>query len=71
MAAVTIVLSDTPTGGIAVYTDFVPAIGHPISPAQSAALEMINRTKKHWGIPLSRTTTATARAVLTPETPTP
>ena len=52
MPSVTITLSDTPTGGVAIHTEFKPSIGAPCSPAQSAALEVINRTKRDWGMKL-------------------
>jgi len=51
MPAVTITLADTPSGGVSIHTDFRPAIGAPCSPAQAAALDIISRTKKHWGMP--------------------
>lgn len=50
MAQVTITLSDTPSGGVAIHTDFRPAIGAPCSNAQSAALDIIGRTKRDWGL---------------------
>ena len=50
MPKITITLSDTPTGGVAIHSDFAPAVGKPCSPAQSAALEIINRTNKQWGL---------------------
>ncbi len=49
MPSVTITLTDTPTGGVAVHTDFKPAIGAPCSPAQAAVLDIISRTKRDWG----------------------
>jgi acyl carrier protein len=48
MPAVTITLSDTPAGGVAIHTDFKPAIGSKCSAAQSAALDIISRTRKEW-----------------------
>lgn len=51
MPTVTLTLTDTPTGGVAIRSDFVPAVGNPITPAQSAALDIIARTRKEWGIP--------------------
>ncbi|MDP3650913.1 MAG: AAA family ATPase [Rhodoferax sp.] len=51
MASITITLTDTPTGVVAIHTDFRPAIGAPCSPAQAAALEFINRINRDWGIP--------------------
>lgn len=60
MASITITLTDTPTGGVAVHTDYKPAVGHPCSPAQAHAMEVINRTHKQWGISLpSQSTLAT------------
>lgn len=50
MPSITITLTDTPSGGVAIHSDYKPAVGHPCSPAQSAALEVINRTHKQWGI---------------------
>ncbi len=50
MPSVTITLSDTPTGGVAVHTDFNPAVGNPCSQAQSAALDIISRTRRHYGL---------------------
>lgn len=50
MAEITITLRDTPAGGVAVHTDFKPAIGQPCTPAQGHALEIINRTHKQWGL---------------------
>jgi hypothetical protein len=48
MASVRITLTDTPTGGVEVSTDFAPTVGAPCSKAQSAALEIFNRTRKEW-----------------------
>lgn len=50
MPSITITLTDTPAGGVAIHTDFRPAIGAPCSAAQSAALEIISRTKREWGM---------------------
>lgn len=63
MPTVTITLTDTPAGGVAVHTEFKPAIGAPCSAAQSAALDIISRTKRDWGMtspPLVETITALA-----------
>lgn len=51
MAEIHITLRDTPTGGVAIHTDFKPAIGQPCTPAQGYALEILNRTQKQWGLP--------------------
>lgn len=48
MPKITITLSDTPDGGIAIHTDFRPAICAPCSPAQSTALDIIQRTRNNW-----------------------
>ncbi len=50
MPSVTITLTDTPNG-VACHSSFKPAVGNPCSPAQSYALEIINRTHRQWGIP--------------------
>ncbi len=50
MPTVTLTLTDTPTGGVAIHTDFRPAIGAPCSPAQAAVLDIIARTKRDWGM---------------------
>ena len=50
MAQVTITLKDTPQGGVEVQTDWKPSIGAPCSKAQSAALEIFNRTRKEWAL---------------------
>jgi len=50
MAFILITLSDTPDGGVSIHSDFKPAIGTALSPAQSAALDIVARTGKQWGI---------------------
>ncbi len=50
MPSVTITLIDTPTGGVAIQTDFKPAVGNPCSAAQAAALDIIARTRKNYGL---------------------
>ena len=50
MPSVTITLADTPTGGVSVQSDFKPAVGLPLSQAQAAALDIINRTTRHYGL---------------------
>lgn len=50
MPSVTITLSDTPTGGVAIRTDFTPAVGAPCSAAQAAALDIIRRTAREYGL---------------------
>lgn len=51
MPTVTITLTDTPTGSVAIAHDFKPAIGAPCSRAQAAAMDVINITRKHYGMP--------------------
>jgi hypothetical protein len=41
MAQVTIIIADTPEGGVSVQSDFRPTIGAPCSTAQAAALDII------------------------------
>lgn len=50
MAEIHITLRDTPSGGVAIHTDFKPAVGQTCTPAQGHALEIINRTQKQWGL---------------------
>ena len=50
MPTVTLTLTDTPHGGVAIHSSYIPAVGHPCSPAQDAALEIIKRTHKEWGV---------------------
>ena len=51
MPSVTITLIDTPTGGVAIQTEFHPRAGNPCSPAQAAALDIIARTRRDYGLP--------------------
>lgn len=48
MAQVHITLSDTPTGGVEIHTDFSPTVGAPCSKAQAAALDIFARTRREW-----------------------
>ena len=48
MPTITLTLTDTPTGGVAMHSHFDPAIGPIHSPAQAAALDIIARTKLDW-----------------------
>lgn len=50
MPTVNIAISDTASGGIHIVSDYAPAVGAPCSPAQQAALEMVSRTRKQWGV---------------------
>jgi hypothetical protein len=51
MPQVTIILTDTPEGAVSVRSDFKPAVGAPCSAAQAAALDVIARTQKMYGLP--------------------
>ena len=51
MPSVTITLTDTPDGGVCVHSNFVPAVGKHTSTAQVAALDIINRTCREYGLP--------------------
>lgn len=50
MPQITLTLSDTPNGAVSIHSSFRPAVGHPCSPAQATALDMITRTQKQWGV---------------------
>lgn len=54
MPDITLTLSDTPDGGVAIHSSFRPAVGNPCSPAQGYALEIISRTHKAWGVRIDR-----------------
>ena len=62
MPSITITVSDTPTGAVAVHTDFKPAIGAPCSPAQAAVLDIIRRTTRDYGLPTATTATTAPAA---------
>ena len=51
MPQITLTLTDTSEGGVAIHSSFKPAAGLPCSPAQSQALDIIARTHKQWGVP--------------------
>ena len=50
MPTVTLTLTDTPHGGVSIRSSYQPAVGNPCSPAQDAALEILKRTHKQWGV---------------------
>jgi hypothetical protein len=50
MATVHMIFTDTPAGGVAVHSDFQPAIGKACTKAEAAALEIFNRTRHEWGM---------------------
>lgn len=62
MPSITFTLTDTPTGQVAVHTDFKPAVGNPCSPAQAAALDIIARTRKDYGLEQKATVRPTQEA---------
>ena len=51
MPSITLILTDTPAGGVSLASSFRPAIGHPCSAAQSYALDIMARTRRDWGLP--------------------
>ncbi|MCF8156413.1 MAG: hypothetical protein K9K35_10445 [Rhodoferax sp.] len=48
----TIVISDTPEGGLTIWNDLVPIPGKRCSIAEVAALDIISRTRREYGLPL-------------------
>lgn len=50
MPAVTITLEDTPAGGVAITSSFRPIVGAPCTAAQAAALDIVARTRRDWGM---------------------
>lgn len=64
MPQVTLTLTDTPNGQIDIQTDFKPSIGAPCTAAQAAALDIIARTRKAYGLTTTQPTQGgTAHAV--------
>lgn len=51
MASITLTITDTEGGSVAIHSTFKPAIGLRITPAQAHALDLISRTRKQWGQP--------------------
>lgn len=51
MPSITLILTDTPAGGVSLASSFRPVIGHPCSAAQAYALDIMARTRKDWGLP--------------------
>lgn len=49
MATVTITITDTPAKGVAVHSDFAPAVGAPLTLAQTAGLDIYIRATRQWG----------------------
>lgn len=50
MAEIVITLKDNDQGGVSVHSDFKPAIGARCSLAQAAALDIVRRTSKEYGL---------------------
>ena len=50
MPEVTITLTDTPDGRVAIQHNYQLAAGQPCSTAQAAALDIINRTARIWDV---------------------
>lgn len=48
MPAVTIVIEDTPVGGVAITSNYLPTVGERCSAAQAAALDIVSRTRRQW-----------------------
>lgn len=63
MQKVVIELEDTPVGGVSIHTTWSPGLGHPLSPAQAAALDIINRTIREWGLPKAGAVQASSKKV--------
>ncbi len=51
MSKVNIIVEDTPDGRIELASDYKPTIGSPATPAQAAALDILNRTRLAYGLP--------------------
>lgn len=51
MPTITLTLSDTPEGQVAIHSSFKPTVGQPCSQAQGFALEIVARTHRQWGLP--------------------
>lgn len=80
MPEVTITLKDDAVGlgrpkgfatPVSITSSHKPRVGEVLSPAQAAALEIINRTRRDWGVerhyPTMHPCEALARAMLDPE----
>lgn len=50
MAEVILRIKDTPTGGVAVHATYEPPLRVPCTNAQLAALEIVRRTTRDWGV---------------------
>lgn len=74
MATITLTLTDTADGSVAIASDYQPHVGQACSAAQGYALEIIARTRRHWGVgtkaatkPATSGPEVFCRAVLDPE----
>lgn len=50
MPNITIVVKDLPTGGIAIESDDQPAVGQRVSRAQIIAREIVDKTRREYGL---------------------
>lgn len=50
MAEVILRIKDTPTGGVSVHAAYEPPLRVPCTKAQLAALEIVRRTTRDWGM---------------------
>lgn len=48
MAEITIILRDTPAGGVSIQSTFKPAVGSSCTPAQAQALDLHRTVVKAW-----------------------
>lgn len=70
MATITLTLTDTADGSVAIASDYQPHVGQACSAAQGYALEIIARTRRHWNVATKPATSGPegfCRAVLNPE----
>jgi hypothetical protein len=49
MASVTITITDTPAKGVSFHSNFEPAVGAPLTLAQTVGLDMYVRASHQWG----------------------
>jgi len=68
MASITLTITDTPGGSVAIHSSFNPAIGLRLTPAQAHALDLISRTRQQWGLPDAASPPACHTSLTTPPT---
>ena len=66
MPSITLTLADTPDGAVSIHSTFKPAVGYPCSPAQAAALDIIARTHRQWGVHADATPTGFDVSIVDP-----